>query len=199
MKAQPAKAGWHEWNNGPTRFAEYHSVNANGAAIDLSQRATTINGTPNKPILTDEEAAVIGDMTNTFGDWQPTLLTEQAPTPANISVTGSTLTWDDSHYTLLWAVCKNGSIVAFTTQPTFKATVSGVYTVRAANEMGGLGTTSESVTISEEMISGISATLNDKGEMTNDNAVYDLQGRQLTNRKMKKGPYIINGRVVLVK
>ena len=41
--------------------------------------------------------------------------------------------------------------------------------------------------------------LNDKGEMTNDNAVYDLQGRQLTNRKMKKGPYIINGRVVLVK
>ena len=199
MKAQPAKAGWHEWNNGPTRFAEYHSVNANGATIDLSQRATTINGTPNKPVLTDEEAAVIGDMNNTFGDWQPTLLTEQAPTPANISASGSTITWDDSNYTLLWAVCKDGSIVAFTTEPTFTASECGTYTVRAANEMGGLSAASESVTISDDMITGIieidDLPIND----LRFDATYDLQGRKIVNRQPTKGLYIIDGRKVLVK
>ena len=200
MKAQPAKAAWHEWNNGPTRFAEYNSVNANGAAIDLSQRATTINGTPNAPVLTDQEAAVIGDMTNTFGDWQPTLLTEQAPVPANVSVQGVTLTWDDSNYTLLWAVCKDGSIVAFTTQPTFTATEVGTYTVRAANEMGGLSTASESVTVTDSMISGIYEVEN--GTLKNEKsfgAVYDLQGRRVDSSIQKKGLYIIDGRTVFVK
>ena len=198
MKAKPAKAGWHEWNNGPTRFAEYNSMNANGAAIDLSSRATTINGTPNKPVLTDMEADVIGDMNNTFGDWQPTLLTEQAPVPAAISVQGVTLTWDNSDYTMLWAVCKNDSVVAFTTKPTFTATESGTYTVRAANEMGGLSAASNGIVITDEMISGISATLNDEGKIRNDNAIYDLQGRRVS-AKAKKGFYIINGRKAFVK
>ena len=193
MKAQPAKAGWHEWNNGPTRFAEYNSVNANGAAIDLSQRATTINGTPNSPVLSADEAAVIGDMANTFGDWQPTLLTEQAPTPTNIAVNGSTLTWDDSNYTLLWAVCKDGGIVAFTTEPTFTLTESGTYTIRAANEMGGLSAASESVTISDP------SRINDRCRMVNDSAVYNLQGRHISRSQIKKGLYIIDGHTVLAK
>ena len=204
MKAKPAKAAWHEWNNGPTRFAEYNSVNANGAAIDLSQRATTINGTPNKPVLTEQEASVIGDMTNTFGDWQPTLLTEQAPVPANVSVQGVTLTWDNSDYTLLWAVCKNDSILAFTTQPTFTATESGIYSVRAANEMGGLSAASKSVTISEEMMTGIKDIYDSTIYNLRLDAVYDLQGRklsnsQLSNGKPKSGLYIINGHKALVK
>ena len=47
--------------------------------------------------------------------------------------------------------------------------------------------------------SGISATLNDKGEMRNDK-VYDLQGRQLSNNsQIKKGLYISNGKKFLVK
>ena len=148
MEAQPAKDGWHEWNNGPTRFAEYNSVSATGAAIDLSNRATVINGMPNSPILTDEEANVIGDMSNTFGDWQPTLLTEQAPVPTNVTVNNATLTWDDNNYTLLWAVCKDGEVIAFTTEPTYTATEDGAYSVRAANDMGGLSSQSETVNIS---------------------------------------------------
>ena len=47
--------------------------------------------------------------------------------------------------------------------------------------------------------SGISATLNDKGEMRNEK-FYDLQGRQLSNNsQIKKGLYISNGKKVLVK
>ena len=44
---------------------------------------------------------------------------------------------------------------------------------------------------------GISASLNDKAEMINDNAVYDLQGRRVS--KPTRGLYIVNGKKVLVK
>jgi hypothetical protein len=207
MNAKPAKAGWHEWNNGPTRFAEYHSVNANGATIDLSQRATIINGTPNSPVLTDLEAAVIGDMSNTFDDWQPTLLTEQAPVPTQLAARNATLTWTDNDYTLLWAVCKDGKVIAFTTQPTFTATESGTYTVRAANEMGGLSAASEPVTISEDAITGIKDIYDLPIYDLRFNAVYDLQGRRVNvnsslftlHSSLKKGLYIIDGRKVFVK
>ena len=43
---------------------------------------------------------------------------------------------------------------------------------------------------------GISATLNDKGQMTNPH-VYDLQGRKVANPT--KGLYIVNGKLVVVK
>ena len=46
--------------------------------------------------------------------------------------------------------------------------------------------------------SGISATLNDKGEMRNDK-VYDLQGRSLGSQPTKAGLYISNGKKILVK
>jgi hypothetical protein len=196
MKAQPAKTGWHEWNNGPTRFAEYHSVNANGAAIDLSQRATTINGTPNSPVLTDDEAAVIGDMTNTFGDWQPSLTTEQAPVPANVTLKGSTLSWDNSDYALLWAICKDGCVVAFTTSPTYDVTEPGTYTVRAANEAGGLSKESESVVVINELPTGVKEV---RGKVENTKSgVYDLLGRNV-NRQIKKGLFVLDGHKVVVK
>lgn len=192
---------------GLSAHLSFTTISAGGATLDLSQRATSINGTPNKPVLTDEEAAVIGDMNNTFGDWQPTLLTEQAPMPANISVNGSTLTWDDSDYTLLWAVCKDGSIVAFTTDPMFTVTESGTYSVRAANEMGGLSAASESVTISDDVVTGIQEIENGRLKIENSaGAVYDLQGRRMESSIfnsqssiLKKGLYIIDRHKFLVK
>ena len=124
-------------------------------------------------------------------DWQPTLLTEQAPVPIQLAASNATLTWADNDYTLLWAVCKDGKVIAFTTQPTFTATESGTYTVRAANEMGGLSAPSEPVTISEDVITGIkSQTSNLKSQIPN--AIYDLQGRKVGSQ-LKKGFYIIDG------
>jgi hypothetical protein len=171
-------------------------VNANGAAIDLSQRATTINGTPNSPVLTDDEAAVIGDMTNTFGDWQPTLTTEQAPVPANVTLKGSTLSWDNSDYALLWAICKDGCVVAFTTSPTYDVTEPGAYTVRAANEAGGLSKESESVVVINELPTGVKEV---RGKVENTKSgVYDLLGRNV-NRQIKKGLFVLDGHKVVVK
>lgn len=198
MEVQPAKVGWHEWNNGPTRFAEYNSVTENGAAVDLTQRATTINGTPNNPVLTADEAAEIGDMANTFGDWQPTLYTEQAPVPTNVTANGATLTWDDSDYALLWAICKDGNVIAFATKPTFTVSEDGSYTVRAANEMGGLSEASEAVTVTATGIHDI-----DNGRLPIVDGVYDLQGHRVANNleqaHLRPGIYICNGHKVVIK
>lgn len=194
MEVQPKNVGWSEWNNGPTRFAEYKSVTKTGAAVSLTDRATTINGTPNSPVLTDEEAAVIGDIVNSFGDWQPMLATEQAPVPTGVKADGAVLTWDNSDYALLWAVCKDGSVVAFTSVPTYTATENGAYTVRAANEMGGLSAASLAVTVSGA--TGIEAV---HGASVDTTSLYDLNGRRLNQAPTQKGVYIQNGRKVIVK
>ena len=82
-----------------------------------------------------------------FGDWDPTIYTEQAPLPTNVNLAGNTLAWDDSNYALLWAVVKNGKVVAFTTTPSYTVDdTTATYAVRAANEMGGLG---EAITAGE--------------------------------------------------
>jgi len=44
---------------------------------------------------------------------------------------------------------------------------------------------------------GISAALNDNGEMTNGKYVYDLQGRRMQSSDLKKGLYIVGGKKVV--
>ena len=189
MNVQPKAIGWDEMSgtNYPKRFAEYNSMNEYGAAIDLSGRKTDFGGQTNvnNPILTADEAAEYGDMSTMFGDWQPTLLTEQAPVPTNVVANAGTITWDDSSYALLWAVCKDGKVVAFTTAPSYVATEDGEYAVRAANEMGGLSAMSLAVTVSD--VTGIPAIHNSQFIMQNE--YYDLQGRRVTG--LKKGINIV--------
>ena len=149
MEAQPKTVGWSDWNNGPTRFAENGSKSESGAPISLSGRATSINGTPNAPELTDEEAETIGNMASTFGEWQPTLLTEQAPVPTDLAQSGFVLSWTGSEYALLYAIVKDGQVIDFTTESEFTLTENGEYAVRAANEMGGLSAASDAITVSD--------------------------------------------------
>ncbi len=49
----------------------------------------------------------------------------------------------------------------------------------------------------DDMTTGINASLNDKAEMINDNAIYNLAGQRVS--KPTKGLYIVNGRKVVVK
>ena len=86
-------------------------------------------------------------MSKMFGEWDPTQATEQAPVPTGLQVSGMTLTWNTSDYALLWAVCKDGEVVGFTTENTYTATETGSYSIRAANEMGGLSEASEAVAV----------------------------------------------------
>ena len=127
----------------PARFAEYNSTTASGSTIDLTNRKTTFADThTNNPILTAEEAAqyTIETVMGGDDDWDPTAATEQASAPSNVKITGNELAWDNSQYALLWAVCKDGKVVDFTIEPTYTVDdATATWSVRAANEMGGLG------------------------------------------------------------
>jgi hypothetical protein len=194
MNVVPSAIGWSEMSNGwPKRFAEYNSMTSTGSQIDLSGRKTTFGeGHVNNPVLTAEEAAEAGNLHNMFGEWDPTLFTEQAPVPQNVKIAGTSLTWDDSNYALLWAVCKNGSVVGFTTEPAYTVDdATPTYTVRAANEMGGLSEASAAATTA----TGIE-NVNTAKPVVN-GAIYNLNGQKVNNAT--KGVYIMNGRKVVMK
>jgi len=213
MEVVPTAAGWNEMSGGyPKRFAEYGSHTPNGAAVDLSGRKTTYDAydskdgntyvnrrnETNNPILTADEAAqyTLDVVMGQDDQWQPTLLTEQAPVPTNVVLTGNSLSWDNSNYVLLWAVCKNDSVVAFTTETTYETTSDGSYTVRAANEMGGLSAPSEVATV-DTGIESVETTTDNRPSM-----IFTLDGKRI--QQTQRGLNIIrsdNGifRKVMVK
>lgn len=146
MEVQPSAIGWSEMTNGyPARFAEYNSVTSSGSVVDLSGRKVTFNGTyTNKPTLTADEASAytVATVMGSTDGWDPTAYTEQASAPENVVLNGKKISWSDNNYVLCWAVCLNGKVQSFTTEPTFNIeseSNSDVWSVRAANEMGGLG------------------------------------------------------------
>lgn len=144
MEAQPSAAGWSEMSGGwPARFAEYNSTTASGTVISLSGRKTIFADThENNPILTKEEADfyTVANVMGGDDDWDPTSLTEQASAPTNVKIAGTLLTWDDNQYVLCWAICKDGKVVDFTTSPEYTVDdAAATYSIRAANQMGGLG------------------------------------------------------------
>jgi rhamnogalacturonan endolyase len=53
------------------------------------------------------------------------------------------------------------------------------------------------LTAREQTLTGISATLNNKGEMINDKVLYDLQGRQVDTPR--RGIYIHNGKKIVIR
>jgi hypothetical protein len=149
MNVLPANEGWSEWGAAPSVYAEYNSLTSSGVPIDLSGRKTTYNYTNGgggtvslNPVLTQNEADTytIENVLSGSDTWQPTIFTEQANAP-NISNTGTTLTWDNSNYVLGWAVFKDEIFIDFITTNSYDiaGNSSGLYSVKAANSMGGLG------------------------------------------------------------
>ena len=196
MNILPAADGWGEMGgNKPEVFAEYNSVDKNGIAIDLSTRKVNFDGgTQESAILTEAQVAELS-IDNVMGgddNWQPLLLTEQAPTPKNVTITGTTMTWEDSQYALLWAIVKNGQVIDFTNEPTYTVDdTSATWSVRAANEMGGLG---EAAVASAA--TGIEEITDGQATQTND-AIYNMNGMRVKNAT--HGVYIIGGKKVVVK
>lgn len=191
MNVLPSAIGWNEMSNGwPNRFAEYNSMTDNGSIVDLSGRKTTFgDGHANNPVLTAEEAAQYRDMNNMFGDWNPTLQTEQAPVPTNVKIDGTTLTWDDSNYVFCWAICKDGNVVGFATEPSYTISGEGSWTVRAANEMGGLSEASAEASDA----SGILQVGKTNEKTTNE--YFNIAGQRVS--QATKGIFIVNGKKVI--
>ena len=202
MEAIPSAAGWNEMSGGyPKRFAEYNSYTSTGSVVDLKDRKKVYdaydskdgdnyvnrrNETAGDPILTAEEAATytIETVMGQDDDWDPTAATEQASAPSNVKLNGTTLAWDNNDYALLWAVCKNGKVVDFTITPSYIVDdTSATWSVRAANEMGGL---SEATVVGQgtgirNIASATAAVIK--------TAIYAADGTQLSN--LQKGINII--------
>lgn len=202
MEAIPSAAGWDEMSGGyPKRFAEYNSTTSTGSTVDLKDRKKVYdaydskngdnyvnrrNETAESPILAAEEAAfyTVETVMGQDDDWDPTAATEQASAPTNVKLNGTTLAWDNNDYALLWAVCKNGKVVDFTITPSYIVDdASATWSVRAANEMGGL---------SEATVVGQGTGIRDITSATAaviKTAIYAADGTQLSN--LQKGINII--------
>lgn len=202
MEAIPSAAGWDEMSGGyPKRFAEYNSTTSTGSTVDLKDRKKVYdaydskngdnyvnrrNETAESPILAAEEAAfyTVENIMGQDDDWDPTAATEQASAPTNVKLNGTTLAWDNNDYALLWAVCKNGKVVDFTITPSYIIDdASATWSVRAANEMGGL---------SEATVVGQGTGIRNIATATAaviKTAIYAADGTQLSN--LQKGINII--------
>ena len=202
MEAIPSAARWDEMSGGyPKRFAEYNSTTSTGSTVDLKDRKKVYdaydskngdnyvnrrNETAESPILAAEEAAfyTVENIMGQDDDWDPTAATEQASAPTNVKLNGTTLAWDNNDYALLWAVCKNGKVVDFTITPSYIIDdASATWSVRAANEMGGL---SEATVVGQgtgirNITSATAAVIK--------TAIYAADGTQLSN--LQKGINII--------
>ena len=203
MEAIPSAAGWDEMSGGyPKRFAEYNSTTSTGSTVDLKDRKKVYdaydskngdnyvnrrNETAESPILAAEEAAfyTVENIMGQDDDWDPTAATEQASAPTNVKLNGTTLAWDNNDYALLWAVCKNGKVVDFTITPSYIIDdASATWSVRAANEMGGM---SEATVVGQGTgIHNIAAATDAAVIKT---AIYAADGTQLSN--LQKGINII--------
>lgn len=203
MEAIPSAAGWDEMSGGyPKRFAEYNSTTSTGSTVDLKDRKKVYdaydskngdnyvnrrNETAESPILAAEEAAIytVENIMGQDDDWDPTAATEQASAPTNVKLNGTTLAWDNNDYALLWAVCKNGKVVDFTITPSYIVDdASATWSVRAANEMGGL---SEATVVGQG--TGIHNITSATDAAVIKTAIYAADGTQLSN--LQKGINII--------
>lgn len=139
--------GWADMSNGwPALFTEYNTTLTTGEKLDLTGRRSMWidkegNEHSNQPFLPAEEAAEY-TRENVLGDWNPTLLTREATPVGNLRVKKNKLTWTASPDALLYAICKNGRVIDFTTATSYRissANSADRWSVRAANQMGGLG------------------------------------------------------------
>jgi hypothetical protein len=98
--------------------------------------------------LTIEEAEEY-TIDKVFPNWHPQKVAEQIVAPT-LYMKGRTITWEDIPEAGCYAVLKDRKIVAFTTSPSYSIPAGtregSSYTIRCANQRGGLGLPSEPIT-----------------------------------------------------
>jgi hypothetical protein len=155
MLLTPHPGGWTEMHGTlPRLFAEYGSTDSNGKPTDTGKRRTHYRNRDGEETaaahpatLTPEEAAQY-TTDDVFPGWHPERSTAQVMPPA-VRKSGKSLSWDDIPEAFLYAVCRNGIVTAFTTDPHYRIPRTDAkdsrYTVRCANRYGGLGPHSDDV------------------------------------------------------
>lgn len=147
MEVLPTTGGWTSMGTLPTHFYEYNSMNASGSALDLSGRTNSPTSTNSyTPVLTAAEAAkfTVENVLGGTDSWLPTDYTTVMAAPT-VSVSDGNLTWTAVEDARCYVIFKNGAYLTNQTGTSYVMNDEGIYTVRAANEMGGLGAASTGI------------------------------------------------------
>ena len=172
MRAEPRAEGWGpDMNSAPAVFGEYNSKNGSGGDINTSQRKTRFDGgkdpssaTTLKTVWNASDAAKY-TLKNVLGgndNWEPNKLTVQVSAP-KISQEGANIVWNDDDNAICWAIFVNGKYHSNTTSNSIDVgtiAAGSKVTVRAANSMGGLGATSNEITILEANVTYYNLRIN---------------------------------------
>jgi hypothetical protein len=159
MQALPNAEGWGpNMNSAPQVFGEYNSKDGYGNAVNTSQRKTDFSGTYLKTVWSESDAKdyTLANILGGSDSWTPEKYSAQVKAPTvSLDATTKTITWNADGAALCWAIFKNGTFEALTTdnQYTFKSiSDKDVITVRAANSMGGLGSAATALPPNETRI-----------------------------------------------
>ena len=189
MRTLPNAAGWGSMTSGlKVRFHEYGSMDANGNLLNLSSRsiaACAATAASDAPVLTAEQAEAY-TLASTFKDWNPQERTQQMEAPEIYYNVG--ISWMPIDGAIGYVVFVNDQAVAFTpvAQAEENTDWDGIITVRAVNEMGGLGKPSNEL---QHLLSIQSV----QAEGFTIHSIHNLQGQPLREVNAP-GIYVINGR-----
>ena len=164
-------------------FFEYNTVDENGKVISPAENI--VKFTKDKEvseyntIITAEKAAEF-NLNKVFTNWKPADLAFQ--TTATAATLGNDkLSWTGDAQ--MYLVAKDGKCFALTTEKSVNLNgEKGTFTVRAANQMGGFGATTNSVSTGIRNITSATAAVIKT-------AIYAADGTQLSN--LQKGINII--------
>ena len=188
MMIQPSDNGYISMSNLPTRFYEYGSVDKDGNEIDLTVRGNSPTSTNQYvPVITAEEAknfTIMNVLSGTDG-WLPTDYTQLTKAPV-VTVSGKTLSWESDDQVRCYVIFKDGQYLDNTIETSYTVAEDGIYTIRTANDMGGLSTEATSVTVGETAINVQRSMLNVQ------HATFNLSGQRVGDSY--KGIVIMNGK-----
>lgn len=165
-------------------FFEYNTVDENGKVISPAENI--VKFTKDKEvseyntIITAEKAAEF-TLDAVFGDWKPANLSAQAAATA-ATLDNDKLSWTGDAQ--MYLVAKDGKFFALTTEKSVNLNgEKGTFTIRAANQMGGFGATTNSVS------TGIRNITSATDAAVIKTAIFAADGTQLSN--LQKGINII--------
>jgi len=158
LNLTPSAEGWGDsYHVIPDLMAEFENTDGHFQPLDFSLRRTQFTNRAGRLIsisyLPSLSAEVAERYTpeSVFAEWSPRILTEQVPPPI-LTISRRNISWEDIPEAGCYAVERDRKVVAFVTEPHYTIP-SGVregtcYTVRCANQMGGLGESSNQVVFS---------------------------------------------------
>jgi pectin methylesterase-like acyl-CoA thioesterase len=142
-------AGWQTWNGNEATacFAEYNSMDANGAPLDITSRVSWSFQLPKADVdnlLTPE--GVYARVSTTVYD--PLTLCIPPNAPANVRVVDKQITWDAVPGVAGYLIYKNNRFLAAANQPGFTDTAAdnGTYSVMSVAASGVLSVATGALT-----------------------------------------------------